>query len=1355
MKVRSSKFSRILIVFSVLLLAFICLFTIVVTIPGERLLRNQMEIRLSRVLGAEVRLGRLETNLVTRVQLWDADIRSHDGARRLCLEYGRVNYRIWELLRRDGAIRGIQMDSLTIDVKRDSAGRLAFAFELNQEKTDKAARAPKKIRLQDLDIKHAVIFFDDRQIPLQGRIFDLDVKWDQELNERYRWSVTADSARLMLEEKHVDLIEWDASGFFGQGEWEIRNLHVKTHDMAMSGQASGERAADSSTLRGSFHIGGRIEGIADLLNDALPRSLSPVYGDLDVDLHLDGTLRDPRCVAQGRIRNTRLGEVVISDGQLHASYRDSTVELKNLSLNIIGGRLFGNGYLTLDRLLDHRLSLDVQEVKFRDLWKIIYRDSVTDGGVISGRWISAGPLYSPEDLYIESEFNLKKARYRKKTLPEFNINLSARPGKIDVLIAQEENRVEGNLKISARSTEGDFTFNIHRIGPLAELLHIEDLSGSLEGGCYITGDMNYPDIDLEIRGQALRYQNFPMDSLEIHAAYTNKKLFIQDGRFSGQYASDDASRPLLGFRQFSGNFSYRGVFSGPIIEPEGEIRAEMFKPEFDDVRFDDGTMRVVVKQGRIYLDALTLRKDSLRIQAKGLYRTAQAGGRLEVSFYDVTKDTHISTIEQKANSKSFQDALRFGSITADFDRRFKREWLLEARGSGIHLDKISAIYREVTGLRGVLGFDLALSGMTHEPQGLLHIRGDSVGLGRAFMDSVRCTLQIKDSHLTAAPVEMYFGERRSWAEADFKLMSTATSGYALTGESEIQGRAEGSGIDLGFFSPIIGPVAHCQGIGDYELVWTGRLGRPRIRGLLQLKNGEILFRPGTDPIRSIEARFSLADSVLQIGPITGKIRQIPFRTAAHVTIQDRQSFRFDAHLAVSGAEAMAVKGFKTADSLKFRVGFQDLNLSLFRDFISELRGLDGRLDCNINIAGPVKLPRFAGFLELKNMVLQPTILDQPLSEGIVKATFENEKINLDSLFFRMNEGTVSAGGNLILSGREIKNLNSWVTIDRLRFDRPKAFTLNIQSVKANMRKEQGEVTIEGDIILGETRFIRDVQPAALSPFLQKVERPMASPPEFLGKIRIDLRVRDSQRLWIDNNIARLRLRSELGFIGSLARPNLSGRLSVEEGYVLYLDRKFRVQHCILDFADPHRINPLVDFNARADIKGYQTWSRQPYTVMLGIRGPLDNAVIDLTSNPPLERSDIITLLTVGATREQLVSRDEGGKSSFTNILEDRVGYLSSRRISGFASRRIGNLLGLQDMTIDGNLFRFGDSWGPQLLASKKITDRMEISYTTRVGHANEQSIRLDYRLSKNLSIEGQTDQQGRSGIDFKFRWKFK
>jgi len=50
---------------------------------------------------------------------------------------------------------------------------------------------------------------------------------------------------------------------------------------------------------------------------------------------------------------------------------------------------------------------------------------------------------------------------------------------------------------------------------------------------------------------------------------------------------------------------------------------------------------------------------------------------------------------------------------------------------------------------------------------------------------------------------------------------------------------------------------------------------------------------------------------------------------------------------------------------------------------------------------------------------------------------------------------------------------------------------------------------------------------------------------------------------------------------------------------------------------------------------------------------------------------------------------------------------------------------------------------------------MSVTYSTAVGHMNEQKVKLDYKLNDKFSLEGQTDQRGRSGLDLKYKLKFK
>jgi autotransporter translocation and assembly factor TamB len=408
------------------------------------------------------------------------------------------------------------------------------------------------------------------------------------------------------------------------------------------------------------------------------------------------------------------------------------------------------------------------------------------------------------------------------------------------------------------------------------------------------------------------------------------------------------------------------------------------------------------------------------------------------------------------------------------------------------------------------------------------------------------------------------------------------------------------------------------------------------------------------------------------------------------------------------------------------------------------------------LLGPQTDPQLNGFVRIENCALKIPNSDLSFNRGQTRLTLYDKQITLDTLYFSAGQGFIKSKGTVVYSKKDIESVHISTFVKAVKMKRAGEFIATVDSALIQTEKKNDGYYLSGDIVLGETRLIKSIQPKALLAAIEKKPKPIRDIPAFSSRVHFNIRVLESDKIWIDNNLARLRLHSELALTGSMAQPVLSGRLSAKEGYILYLDRKFKIENGTLDFIDPNRINPVVELSALSNIKSYQTRSHIPYTVWLKIKGPLDEAIVELTSEPTLERSDIIALLTVGVTRDQIMGRYENGKAmTLSSILRERASELSGRQISGYVTRRMGGFLGLEEMTIEGNLFRFGKTWGPQLLASKKLNNRMEISYTTTAGDANEQNVRLDYKLSDHFSLEGETNQKGQSGLDLKYRLKFK
>jgi translocation and assembly module TamB len=266
------------------------------------------------------------------------------------------------------------------------------------------------------------------------------------------------------------------------------------------------------------------------------------------------------------------------------------------------------------------------------------------------------------------------------------------------------------------------------------------------------------------------------------------------------------------------------------------------------------------------------------------------------------------------------------------------------------------------------------------------------------------------------------------------------------------------------------------------------------------------------------------------------------------------------------------------------------------------------------------------------------------------------------------------------------------------------------------------------------------------------------PPEIVKQTRLQIQLSGGDEFWLDNNLAHVHLLPEVNLVGTLTKPALIGRVEASEGYVLYLDRKFTIQKAALEFINPEELNPTLDIEAQATVTGNQGNETASYTITLGVTGEMKKPQIALSSDPPLDKPDILSLLTLGVTRQQIGfgAAPSDTTVSLQGILLNRAEILTTLQISGYVGRQLESILGLESFNIEGNLFQTGQpSTGARLTATKKISENVEVSYITTLGRLNEQGIRVVYDLTKSISLQGETVQQGKSSLDVLYKLRFK
>ncbi|MBN1155274.1 translocation/assembly module TamB domain-containing protein, partial [candidate division KSB1 bacterium] len=583
-------------------------------------------------------------------------------------------------------------------------------------------------------------------------------------------------------------------------------------------------------------------------------------------------------------------------------------------------------------------------------------------------------------------------------------------------------------------------------------------------------------------------------------------------------------------------------------------------------------------------------------------------------------------------------------------------------------------------------------------------------------------------------------------------------GLVRIGEvNPFSGKMNGKNFDLRLLDSFMPESMSAEGRASFNVAWNGTVAEPHINGDMSLLQGAFTIEQKKRLLHNLNLVTSVYDSVLVIESITGYYNSMSFTGSGALNASRMRRYSGNFEIVLPDHGKMHVDGSISSDSLSIAAVVNELDLKLFQPLIPAVDKFSGRCDLQLDVGGTTKDPVVMGSMEIDHLTATYSQWNMEFSEGYARLNFERDVIRIDSLYTRLNSGTIVSEGRLYLDDNTINALDVHVRADSIDVKVKDEFEVSLKRADIRYETQKDVHVLQGEAVFGESKILYNFSPTSILPFARRVEKPARALPDLLNKTRMNVKIREGDHLWVDNNLARIRLYPELTVYGYLSGINLRGRVTAIEGYVLYLDRKFNMKTGTVDFVDPNRINPNIDIEAVAALKSYQTFDDKDYTITLSISGLLDQAEVKLTSDPELGKSDILALLTLGFTRDQLSGNHMGNgqETKVSDLIKARLEMYSSQRISYFASQKVGNLFGLESMSIEGNLFDFGSSWGPQLVASKKITNRIQLTYDTSVGELNQQGIRLDYRIKNNLYIQGQTDQSGRSAIDLKFGIKFK
>lgn len=285
---------------------------------------------------------------------------------------------------------------------------------------------------------------------------------------------------------------------------------------------------------------------------------------------------------------------------------------------------------------------------------------------------------------------------------------------------------------------------------------------------------------------------------------------------------------------------------------------------------------------------------------------------------------------------------------------------------------------------------------------------------------------------------------------------------------------------------------------------------------------------------------------------------------------------------------------------------------------------------------------------------------------------------LDSLRAELAGGDVRAQGRLDLpaeeGGEPSYRFQAAASGFNLRW--PEGFVLRGGS-DLSLTAVDGGRQVTGVVELDRIFYLQDVT-VSLTQLLQEAfqrQRLEAGEGDVeLTSTQLAVAVRGPLR--VRNNIADLRGDAELVIRGTLAAPAVFGQVTLDPGgTVSYADTTYSIERGLLTFANPLRIDPVIDLVASAEVDDYD--------VTLQLSGTLDRLDARFSSDPPLADLEVLQLLATGSAPTggsglPVAGGQEGQDGGAATLLYGQAASLVTERVNtlfGFDRFRVNPGIG--------------------------------------------------------------------------------
>ena len=1032
-------------------------------------------------------------------------------------------------------------------------------------------------------------------------------------------------------------------------------------------------------LKGDFYI----QTLMEIL-----KVKEKVEGLTDFHGEIRGKLSDVSVEAKAKLRKGNLFGVEVDSLGCNVTYKDGLMRFTNGDAELYDGRAKAEASINLPHVSSFTLNIKFDSVDSKDAFKLIGWDPGIPAGKAKGELLTSGSRFNPDGWFVYEAPSKKQRESTENVLDRIRYVDGTYSLRDDILSLTglrmktplSDLRAEGRVDIAKRTIGFTCSLNTKDASDLT-LPYFTEMTGQGNYSGSITGTFDNPGISGRANLSGVSIQGYRAANTTLLFSYNKKLLSVQELLVTAPGEEHRAKGKIL-FPEAKDLFD----FSKPIYELNVSIKTADL----------GGVMQLFSKEiparGRVSADFKISGKDKIEIDGDAYV--------IKSSIYKIPIDSASVAFSYFNKELSFKKVVAKQGIST-----------LTAEGKISSDEKFS--FRASS--NKILIKDLGLGNIPE---------GTSISIQSEGQGSLKDPIIVLNA----------------------KVIGGAFRGKSV-GDSFIKGEIKDKNISLNasFFDERI----KFRGEGHLSdiLPWNAEV---------EIKPGRYDFLPGAVFANAPEDLFLNLKGHVQmegnrqnlrasatIGNLVLGLPDYSFTNDSDIRIQVNNGYvSFPAFSLRSGGTS-TVKVLGSLDIGK------EYNLRLEgRSSLSPLKALSRKLEhltgesaFAFSVRGKWENPAIKGDLTVSNASLDLKGDFPRISSINASASIDEDKFVLKKLSGKIGGGELNASGLLYIKGFHIKRFSFESNLNNITASFVKDSTVNFNGnlVYKGAPEAQG---ISGDIKIKSAKYRHRVEWKSWLLKTRALEKPRAGL-SGLEKAQLNISISGEDNIFIDNNVARTPVRIDMIVRGTVSQPSLFGRLESKEGVFFFRNNEFKIVHASADFADPNRVNPVIELSAETSVKGYQ--------VKLNLEGQIDHFNLSLSSDPPLEEPDILSLLTVGEVGKELKGLKGGiGAGEATSFLAGTLQDVFEERlkmITGFDRIQVGSSVSKTSGTVE-----------PRVTVSKRLlSDKVYVTYSNVLGSTTtgEQIFRIEYLLDKNISLIGTSDERGIVGGDIKFRFEFK